>query len=77
MIDVRVIKPEKSTIQPEGRWDWIDRLTNSYMPLVKIDLDPPTSGPELELTFDADEEALVAKQCREVGLHVLTSRSRS
>lgn len=39
LIDIRVERP--------GSWEWIDSLRN----LVEIDLMPPASGPEIELTF--------------------------
>lgn len=44
--DVRVERPHMN-------WNWID----SMIGLVSIDLQPPASGPEIELTFGTSEGA--------------------
>lgn len=67
---VRVVKPVASG--PE--WGWVVGLANSYTPLVLIDFRPPASGPEIELVFDASDEELIVKLCKECGLHVLASK---
>lgn len=74
-IDIRVERP--------GAWDWIDEFRN----LLEIDLQPPASGPEVELTFTVSSrgggeelEEIKAGLCKAVqdhtGRNILASRVR-
>jgi hypothetical protein len=71
-IDVRVERPHS--------WEWIGTLPG----LVSIDLDPPASGPEIELTFGtavgcspAKEEDIVTEVEQATLCVVLASRRRN
>lgn len=67
LTDIRIVRPP--------RWEWIDALPT----LVSIDLAPPASGPEIELTFAIEErlgEWLRKEVERVTGHPVLAIRRR-
>lgn len=68
-VDVRVERPG-------SYWEWIGpMMTATFMCLVRIDLDPPRTGPEIELTFITDlPEATIRETLSSAGLVVLAVR---
>lgn len=70
--DVRIERPRF--------WTWIEGLPG----IIAIDMFPPASGPEIEVTFGTHERATsgadedyIRAECERMGLNVLKTRQRS